>query len=132
MLAVVDTNVWVSAFLTPGGTASQVLQAFRKGRLTPLYSREIEAEYRAVLARSKFRFPPELVAEFLDRLHADARLESPTAINLSHLPDPDDTPFIALALYGRCPIITGNLRHFPPESGVVALTPGEWLGRGMV
>jgi putative PIN family toxin of toxin-antitoxin system len=132
MQAVVDTNVWVSALLTPGGTASQVLQAFRKGKLTPLYSREIEAEYLAVLARPKFQFPPELVAEFLDRLHADARLESPSAINLPPLPDPNDAPFIALALFTRCPIITGNLRHFPPELGVTVMTPGEWVERGMV
>lgn len=45
MLAVVDTNVWVSAFLTPSGTPGQLLQEVKQGRLMLVYSREIEAEY---------------------------------------------------------------------------------------
>lgn len=131
MLAVVDTNVWVSAFITPGGTAAKLLEAVRHGRLALAYSREIEAEYSDVLARPKFDITPELVAEFLDRLHAEGRwvdLVPPLAIAL---PDPDDASFLALARHMGCPLITGNTRHFPAAAGVEVLTPGAWVARVM-
>lgn len=131
MLAVVDTNVWVSAFLTPDGTASKLLDAVKRGRLIPVYSEAIEAEYREVLARQKFNFNPELVAEFLDRLHTAGRRETSVPPLPLALPDPDDAPFIALARYIGCPIITGNTRHFPPETGVEVLGPGACLERIM-
>ena len=131
MLAVVDTNVWVSAFITPGGTAAKLLEAVKLGRLALAYSSEIEAEYSDVLARPKFDITPELVAEFLDRLHAEGRrvdLVPPLAIALL---DPDDAPFLALARHMGCPLVTGNTRHFPAEAGVEVLTPGAWVARVM-
>ncbi|MBI3525514.1 MAG: putative toxin-antitoxin system toxin component, PIN family [Betaproteobacteria bacterium] len=129
MLAVVDTNVWVSAFITPGGTAAKLLEAVKRGRLALAYNSEIEAEYSDVLTRPKFDILPDLVAEFLDHLHAEGRrvdLVPPLAITL---PDPDDAPFLALARHLGCPIITGNVRHFPAAAGVEVLTPGAWVAR---
>jgi hypothetical protein len=43
------------------------------------------------------------------------------------VPDTADWPFIACALAMRCPVITGNLRHFPATLGITALTPRQWL-----
>jgi uncharacterized protein len=135
MLAVVDTNVWVSAFLTPGGTASKLLDAFEHGKLTLAYSGEVEAEYREVLSRPKFRIAPELVAEFLEKLRIEGRKANLDVHAVLHtpeaLPDPNDAPCIALALFTGCPVVTGNARHFPPETGVEVLTLGECLGRIM-
>jgi predicted nucleic acid-binding protein len=51
MLAVVDTNLWVSAFLTPRGSPGRLRAAFRSGKLLPAYSSAIEAEYRDVPMR---------------------------------------------------------------------------------
>lgn len=129
MLAVVDTNVWVSAFLTPGGSVAAILDAFRAGRLTPAYSDAIEAEYREVLGRPRFRIDPELAAEFLLRLHADGVKANPPPAVSPDLPDPADVPFIALARAFGCPVVTGNVRHFPPEAGVEVLTPAQCLER---
>lgn len=129
MLAVVDTNVWVSAFLTPGGTASGILGAFRSGRLIPVYSEAVEAEYRAVLARPAFGFSPELVAAFVERLHAEGeRVVSVPPLALD-LPDSGDVPFVELARHTRCPVVTGNVRHFPRRAGVEAITPAACLER---
>lgn len=129
MLAVVDTNVWVSAFLTPGGTASKLLGDVKRRRMILVYSEAVEAEYREVLARPKFNLNPELVAEFLDRLHAEGRRVTSVPPLMLSLPDPADAPFIALARHAGCPIVTGNVRHFPKHAGVEVLTPAECLAR---
>lgn len=131
MQAIVDTNVWVSAFLTPGGAPAQLLREVKLGRLTLLYSRQIEAEYREVLARPKFNINPELLAEFFMRLQDDGIRVTPNAALPSNLPDPDDAPFIATALTAGCPIVTGNARHFPADCGVEILSPAQCLARLM-
>lgn len=133
MLAVVDTNVWVSAFLTPGGTAAKLLDAVKRGRLIPAFSGAIEAEYREVLSRRKFAIDPQVVAEFFERLlDSGRRVESAAPVPVP-LPDPDDEPFIAVARQLGCPIVAGNARHFPAGAGagVEVVGPGEFLARLM-
>lgn len=131
MLAVVDTNVWVSAFLTPHGTAARLLEAVRAGRLLLAYSNDIETEYREVLSRPKFGFDPELIAAFLERLRAEGRCVNSLPSVFFPLPDLGDAPFVALAGYLGCPIVTGNSRHFPPLAGVEVLTPAKCVAKLM-
>ncbi len=128
---VIDTNVLVSAVLNPAGTPARVIAAIQQGKLEPLLSRAIRDEYREVLSRPRFGFPPALVADMLNTFDELALLLEPGAHPLPNLPDPDDAPFSALALFAGCPVVTGNARHFPPETGVEALTPGACLGRVM-
>jgi putative PIN family toxin of toxin-antitoxin system len=129
MLAVVDTNVWVSAFLTPAGASAKLLDAVRRGQLVPAYSNAIESEYREVLSRPRFRLGPELVAEFFERLHEVGRHVEHSSPVAFALPDPDDAPFIALARHLNCPIVTGNARHFPLEVNIDVCSPAEFLAR---
>ena len=58
--AVIDTNVLVSALLNFRSNPGQVLLSVFNGETVPLVNDEILAEYREVLARKKFRFPPDL------------------------------------------------------------------------
>jgi predicted nucleic acid-binding protein len=47
-----------------------------------------------------------------------------------HLPDPDDEPFLEVALAGGAKaMVTGNKRHFPREEyeGIRMLFPAEFL-----
>ena len=47
-----------------------------------------------------------------------------------HFPDPDDEPFLEVALSGGVKaIVTGNKRHFPRKEyeGVKILSPAEFL-----
>lgn len=129
MLAIVDTNVWVSAFLTPAGNASKLLGEVKRRRLILVFSEAIEAEYREVLARQKLDLNPELVTEFLVLLHAEGRRVTAVPPLMLSLPDPGDAPFIALARHAGCPIVTGNVRHFPKHAGVEVLTPAEFLAK---
>jgi putative PIN family toxin of toxin-antitoxin system len=131
MQAIIDTNVWATAFLAPTGTPAQLLREVKLGRLTLLYSHQIEAEYRVVLARPKLNINPELLADFFLRLQEDGLRITPNTALLIKLPDPDDARFIAAALSSACPIVTGNARHFSNGCGVDILSPAQWLARLM-
>ena len=59
ILAVIDTNVIVSSFLTknPLSPTLKILEAVVDGMIVPVYCNEIIDEYREVLNRDKFKLP---------------------------------------------------------------------------
>lgn len=128
MRAVVDTNILVSGLMRADGPPGQVLGAVANGRLRPLLCDEILAEYRAVLPRPALRIDPSRVAELLALLELTADwVQVPAYPGTPPLPDQDDWPFIAAAKAADCPLITGNLKHFPARLGLRLLTAREWV-----
>jgi len=127
--AVLDTNVVVSGFLTPGGTPARVLALLDSRRLTAVYSGSILKEYEEVLARPKFAINPRAIATYLSLLRLEGLRVTPVAIEDPSLPDPADFPFMVAALAAACPVVTGDLRHFPRTTGVEAISPAELLAR---
>jgi putative PIN family toxin of toxin-antitoxin system len=61
MRVVLDSNVYVSAFVLPGGAVSQLMAALLRGQAEPLISRPIMAEVLGVLGR-KFAADREQLA----------------------------------------------------------------------
>lgn len=129
MLAVIDTNVLVSASINREGVPGQLVAKIRALALTPVLSAAIQDEYSNVLRRPRFNFPRHWVDGLLVDMAALALHVRPEAIATENLPDPDDAPFIAVALAAGCPIITGNARHFPADYGVEILSPAQCLTR---
>lgn len=130
MRAVIDTNVLVSAMLTPAGISAQLVEAIRTGKLQPVLSHEIFMEYVRVLNRARFGFDKIQVASLLEDMTALALFVHPPFIKAAiNLPDPGDAPFIAAALHAICHVITGNAKDFPPETGIEILSPAEALAR---
>lgn len=127
-LAVVDTNVIVSALMKPGSLPAEVARALRRGALVPVVCAEIVAEYVAVLGRPRLGLPAHDTAELLHLLQLQARWVSivpyPPALRM---PDTSDWPFVACALAVGCPVITGNARHFPARLGVEVMTVRRWV-----
>lgn len=125
--AVIDTNVLVAAGINPSGKPAQVLAAVEQLILQPILSAEVIAEYREVLTRPHFRFRPEWIDRLLDNLEALGLLLEPPPIETTLLPDASDACFMALARHAGCPVITGNVKHFPAAAGIVVLTPAGWV-----
>jgi putative PIN family toxin of toxin-antitoxin system len=121
--AVLDTNILVSALLTPSGRPARVVDMALAGEVSACYDTRIVAEYRDVLSRPKFPFRPEEVSAMLDQLLATglAVIGGPQLV----LPDPDDAPFAEVAVLVQAPLVTGNLRHYPGLS--LAVSPSEFL-----
>jgi uncharacterized protein len=126
---VFDTNVLVSALLTPGGTSDRALRAAVADGSTFLYDARMLAEYRAVLSRRKFRAAISLpmIDRLLSALVASGERIDSLAADLD-LPDPDDIPFLEVALSGRADVlVTGNARHFQPSHGITIVSPSGLL-----
>lgn len=126
-LAVIDTNVLVSGGLNPSGSPGRVLAAVEQRLLQAVISAEVMMEYRDVLSRPRLRLQRDWVMRTLDCFELLGLWLVPPAINAILLPDPDDAPFIALALHARCPVVTGNARDFPAGLGVRVMTAREWV-----
>ena len=127
MRIVLDTNVLVSALWTPAGNASLLLSQVIAGKLQLCYDYRILEEYRDVLLRPRFHFPPSLVRTLLDQIE-----KSGFSVVAAPLPDavrgdPDDLPFYEVAKAAEAVLITGNLRHFPDDPGV--MSPVEYCSR---
>ncbi len=133
MRAVVDTNVLVSALLTPGGLPAALLTAVLNRQLRAVVCEDIGAEYHRVLLRPHFRFDPSRIAGVIEaiRLTSDW-VPIPTYAGQPPLPDPSDWPFVAAAAVAGCPVITGNVRHFPEGVGVRVMAVREWVASGSV
>lgn len=128
MLVVLDTNILVSALLSPFGPPARVLDLVLNGDLRAAYDDRLLAEYREVLARPKFSFAPEDAALVLAYLETDG--ERVTAQPLAcELPDADDLPFLEVAAQAEAVLITGNTAHYPAAvRGVVqVVAPGEFF-----
>src|SRR5687767_1264965 len=108
---------WCRPCSNPPAKPARILALVRSGRITPQFDERILAEYGEVLARPRFGFNPVDVALLLADLNALGEHVAAQASGLS-VPDPDDLPFIEVALAGRAEaLVTGNVRHFPKESG---------------
>jgi len=133
--AVIDTNVLVSGLLSPDGAPARVLDLVIMGDLTPVFDDRILAEYRSVLSRPKFGLTKgerKAVLDLLENIgqHINA---PPLALKL---PDPDDKPFIEVAVEGMWDfLVTGNKKYFPARvlarlsSSLLVVSPADLISR---
>ena len=129
MNVVLDTNVLVSGLISPFGPAADIMRLLAAGAIRACYDPRILGEYREVLARPAFGFAPEPIEALLDQIRADGLLVTARPL-ATHLPDPDDEVFLAVAITaGATCLVTGNLRHFPEESrqGLSVVFPRRFL-----
>ncbi len=131
MRIVLDTNVVVSGLLRPDGPPAKVLQLIARGEVHLCFDERIITEYREVLSRPRFGFDPQAVNALLGQIEADGIPVVCQPLQ-QHLPDPDDDAFAEATTAGNAAcLVTGNLRHFPPETcgPILVLTPRQFLER---
>lgn len=129
--AVLDTNVLVSALISPGGGSARLLLELRSGAFELIVSPLLLAELRDVLRRDKFR-------RYVSEAEADAYVElirsegvvrddpGPSPDPLSA--DPDDEYLIDLARDARADaLVTGDAHLLDLRAIIPAMTPAEFL-----
>jgi putative PIN family toxin of toxin-antitoxin system len=129
VLIVLDTNILISALITPFGNAARILDMLLIGKLQILYDDRILSEYREVLVRPKFSFKEKDVNDLLSFLEVEGLKVTSAPIN-EPLIDEDDIPFIEVAITGKAEaLITGNKRHFKGKhtKRIKIMTPEEFL-----
>ena len=121
---VLDTNILVSALMSPSGNPAKIYKMFFSGALVLVYSESILTEYKDVLYRPYLRIFSEDVDMVLDavRLRGEYVETIPSTFPMA---DEDDRIFYDAARSGGAYLVTGNTRHYPKETFI--LTPTEFL-----
>lgn len=114
---VFDTNIVVSAMLSPSGTAAHALRLALHRHVQLCASEVILEAYEDVLRRPKFRRSPAVVSALLKAVRVVADLVEPTA-TLAVSADEADNRFLECADAAKANyIVTGNTQHFPAAWG---------------
>jgi putative PIN family toxin of toxin-antitoxin system len=129
MKIVLDTNVLVSGLLTPFGSSGEIVRMVSAGELILYLDARILSEYQEALHRQKFKFNKDHISILLDFIKLYGQFVSSLPLK-NRLPDPDDEPFLEVAIAGKVrSLITGNIVNYPLSSreGIKILSPSEFL-----
>jgi hypothetical protein len=132
--AVVDTNVIISALISPAGPPGQIIATWRLGRIIVVTSEAMLAELREAVhyPRVRRRIPmsdDELVTVLDDLTSAATVLDEPGHMAVL-IRDPDDAIFVEAAIAGEADyIVTGDrdLLELGSYEGIRIVTPAEFV-----
>lgn len=116
MKVVLDTNLLISAFITPNGEPAQVVKLLQSEDfyllLSPDVFRELERVIQYPKLRKLYQYTDEQVEDFLEGIRRIAIwLEATETLSVVHN-DESDNRFIELAVAGSARyIITGDKKH---------------------
>jgi len=130
MIVVMDTNVLVSGILKSKSDSGTIVRLVIHGFIRIAYDARIITEYREVLKRPKLGWSHQDVEALITQIKDKGVLVSGAFISNEGLPDPDDKPFLEVAMSTKEKIlITGNKKHFPTEvcEGVNVMSPSEFV-----
>jgi putative PIN family toxin of toxin-antitoxin system len=103
-VALIDTNVWVSAFLKPSGPPGQVIYSWQRGDFSVVTSffqlTEISEVLNRPRLRKKFRYSSE-DGDIFVRLIASRSAIVETSAKVKICRDPDDDEILEAAINGR-------------------------------
>jgi putative PIN family toxin of toxin-antitoxin system len=128
---VIDTNVFVSSFLTPQGRPRQIIDLWKSGRVTLCLCAEILTEYLEVLSRFGLSGEPEL-KELLDLFKTRQFIEFVVIYNDLHVveADPADDKFLECALASNAKYIVSGDKHLKALQvfgNIPILSPAQFM-----
>ena len=136
LLAVLDTNVYVSGVILSRGAPFELLEAWRRQEYILATSEAILTEIERVLRyphlHDRYHLAEDDVTGLVASLRADALVVAGAYEVSGVSPDPDDDKFLACALEAQADcIVTGdphslNLKHY---QRIAILTPVNFLSR---
>lgn len=129
MRIVLDTNVLVSGMLSPFGICGEIVRMLTGNELTLCIDSRIIFEYQEVLYRPKFDLDSNSIEIIIEYIENKAENYPTTPLSVS-LPDPDDNPFMEIAISAKVDcLINGNLKHFPENKrfGIEVLSPRKFI-----
>jgi putative PIN family toxin of toxin-antitoxin system len=129
VIIVLDTCVLVSAFISPHGVCSRILDGVFSGNFIPAVSPVLLAEYRTVVARKKFErsFRLSAALRIIDAIEVFALHVDPYVTILPPLPDPNDHGVAEVAVEAQADaLITSNVKDFYGFTHVPVRHPFEF------
>ena len=132
MIVVLDTNIWLSAFLTPRGIPGRVVMLVRMGIVRAVSSSKLWGELTRAAEYDRVRLPLQRDGVWEDTRrflgsHPNVTLVTSVEPTTNWLPsDPDDNWVIQCAITAKADrIVTGDkgLRELEAVEGVRIVTP---------
>ena len=123
---VVDTNIVISAALSPSGNCAKTIGIIAGNeQIQLLYNEEILFEYEEVLSRKHLEVTDKIQKGIIESIKkVGIKLNPPNPSKIS-LPDESDRIFYDAALSAGAILITGNKKHYPAECFIIL--PAEFL-----
>ena len=122
MNVVLDTNVLVSAMLSPGRKAYSILQAVIFGDFQIIYDYRIMDEYKDVLHYKKFGFEENDIEAVLTPIREYGLNIVAHPIKNIAFTDESDRKFFEVAKTSGAILGTGNMKHFPDDPMVMSVS----------
>lgn len=122
MNIVLDTNVLVSAVLSPGRKAYSILQFVLFEEFQVFYDSRIMDEYERVLRYEKFGFDEDDIEAILSPIRENGIHIVAHQIKDIPFNDETDRKFFKVAKTAEAVLITGNLKHFPDDPMVMSVS----------
>lgn len=119
MKVVLDTNVIVSALLSPSGFSAKIVSLVLTGEITLVYDNDILSEYISVLGRRKLKINGEAAAFLIDFICKEGEFLPGRAQNIVFADEDDRKFYEVYRNQGVNCLITGNAKHFPHEKGII-------------
>lgn len=128
MRVVLDTNIIVSACVTPEGAPATIVELALLGTFTLCVSHQVLTEYREVLSRPKFSRQSERIVALMAGIEEVSEIITPQS-HLAISPDEEDNRLLECASACKADIlVTGNRKHFPNHLGITRIvSPREFL-----
>ena len=130
MRITLDTNVLISSWIVPGGSADQVLELIRRGDVELVLSPFILDELTGVLTQ-KFNLPLKTVQKAVRRIERLSTIIQ-TEVTIDIIKEKqDDNRILECAVSGKVDyLITGDKKHILPLGsiqGIPIITIAEFL-----
>ena len=122
MNVVLDTNVLVSAILSPGRKAYSILQSVFSGDFQLVFDARIMDESENVLHYRKFRFDENDIADVMSPIREYGLQIVARQIRDIKFSDESDRKFFEVAKTSGAVLVTGNMKHFPDDPMVMSVS----------
>ena len=121
-LAVIDTNVIVSALLKPNSNPGKVINYIKQDRIVPVYDNSILEEYDEVLRRTKFNISDDERSNIIKEITSHGFTLQKTQTD-EVFKDKSDIKFFQIVLTANSIqdsyLVTGNQKDFPQRVFIV-------------
>jgi len=122
---VLDTNVLISAALSPKGNPAKIIERIAdEEEVQVYYATKIFEEYKRVLSYERLNIAKEIQIAIINTMEKVGLLIKPVA-SIIPLPDETDRVFYDTAKARGAILITGNIKHYPSEPFI--MTPHDFL-----
>ena len=122
MNIVIDTNVLLSALLTPDNKSYIILERLVDGTYTLCYNEIIINEYKEVLSRKIFNISKIKIAYLISLIRLKGIYILKYDKSKIAFIDESDRVFYDIAMQSDSILITGSTKHFPRHKRVMSVT----------